>query len=74
VGCIAKHRSCATSVKPRKCPENVPPNQRRRGLCANNIHNSNSLFLIPVFHFPWSEKGREHRMDRVHSKTDRDTV
>lgn len=23
--------------------------------------NSNSFFLIPVFHFPWSEKGREAR-------------
>jgi uncharacterized protein len=22
---------------------------------------SNSFFLIPVFHFPWSEKGRENR-------------
>ena len=31
---------------------------------------SNSFFLIPVFHFPWSEKGREARM----TKTERETV
>jgi hypothetical protein len=24
--------------------------------------SSNSFFLIPVFHFPWSEKGREERL------------
>ncbi|CAJ2500170.1 Uu.00g030230.m01.CDS01 [Anthostomella pinea] len=30
---------------------------------------SNSFFLIPVFHFPWSEKGRESR-----GKTVRETV
>ena len=23
---------------------------------------SNSFFLIPVFHFPWSVKGREDRL------------
>lgn len=27
--------------------------------------NSNSFFLIPVFHFPWSEKGREARLAKV---------
>lgn len=37
---------------------------------AGIADSSNSLFLIPVFHFPWSEKGRETRM----SKSDRDTV
>lgn len=25
------------------------------------LPHSNSFFLIPVFHFPWSEKGRENR-------------
>lgn len=28
-----------------------------------NIYLSNSFFLIPVFHFPWSEKGRENRIN-----------
>lgn len=41
---------------------------------AGIADSSNSFFLIPVFHFPWSEKGREQRMDRVNSKTDRDTA
>ncbi len=30
---------------------------------------SNSLFLIPVFHFPWSEKGREARVAKTESHT-----
>lgn len=30
---------------------------------------SNSFFLIPVFHFPWSEKGREARLAKVASRT-----
>lgn len=30
---------------------------------------SNSLFLIPVFHFPWSEKGREARLTKSASHT-----
>lgn len=25
------------------------------------LDRSNSFFLIPVFHFPWSEKGRARR-------------
>ncbi len=33
--------------------------------------NSNSFFLIPVFHFPWSEKGCENRQA---AKTERQTV
>ncbi len=33
--------------------------------------SSNSFFLIPVFHFPWSEKGRE---DRLASKTASNTT
>ncbi|KAJ2892296.1 uncharacterized protein MKZ38_010042 [Zalerion maritima] len=28
---------------------------------AGIVDSSNSFFLIPVFHFPWSEKGREAR-------------
>ncbi|PWY86800.1 hypothetical protein BO70DRAFT_378440 [Aspergillus heteromorphus CBS 117.55] len=28
---------------------------------AGLLDDSNSFFLIPVFHFPWSEKGRESR-------------
>ncbi|KAL7620624.1 Meiotically up-regulated protein 86 protein [Parahypoxylon ruwenzoriense] len=36
---------------------------------AGIADSSNSFFLIPVFHFPWSEKGR---LDR--GKTDRETA
>lgn len=36
---------------------------------AGIADTSNSFFLIPVFHFPWSEKGREAR-----TKTARETV
>jgi len=36
---------------------------------AGIADSSNSFFLIPVFHFPWSEKGREAR-----GKTERATV
>jgi succinate-acetate transporter protein len=35
---------------------------------AGIADSSNSFFLIPVFHFPWSEKGRESRM----AKSERD--
>ncbi|KAK1753419.1 GPR1/FUN34/yaaH family-domain-containing protein [Echria macrotheca] len=38
---------------------------------AGIADSSNSFFLIPVFHFPWSEKGRE---DRIAAKTERATV
>lgn len=31
--------------------------------------HSNSFFIIPVFHFPWSDKGREARV-----KTERETA
>lgn len=37
---------------------------------AGIADSSNSFFLIPVFHFPWSEKGREVRL----AKTERHTV
>ncbi|KAI1737738.1 gpr fun34 family protein [Xylaria scruposa] len=36
---------------------------------AGIADTSNSFFIIPVFHFPWSEKGRENR-----AKTARETV
>ncbi|KAI1421516.1 gpr fun34 family protein [Xylaria sp. FL1777] len=36
---------------------------------AGIADTSNSFFIIPVFHFPWSEKGREAR-----AKTERETV
>jgi succinate-acetate transporter protein len=36
---------------------------------AGIADSSNSFFLLPVFHFPWSEKAREARM-----KTERETV
>ncbi|KAI0442020.1 gpr fun34 family protein [Xylaria telfairii] len=36
---------------------------------AGIADTSNSFFIIPVFHFPWSEKGRETR-----NKTARETV
>ncbi|KAI1252147.1 hypothetical protein MGN70_006720 [Eutypa lata] len=38
---------------------------------AGIADTSNSFFTIPVFHFPWSEKGRE---SRGHQKTERETV
>lgn len=34
---------------------------------AGIADSSNSLFLIPVFHFPWSEKGREHKLAKQES-------
>jgi len=37
---------------------------------AGIADSSNSFFLIPVFHFPWSEKGREARL----AKSERATV
>jgi len=36
---------------------------------AGIADSSNSFFIIPVLHFPWSEKGRQLRQ-----KTDRETV
>ncbi|KAI1812946.1 GPR1/FUN34/yaaH family-domain-containing protein [Poronia punctata] len=36
---------------------------------AGIADTSNSFFLIPVFHFPWSEKARENKI-----KTERETV
>lgn len=36
---------------------------------AGMADTSNSLFLIPVFHFPWSEKGREARIAKSESHT-----
>jgi len=36
---------------------------------AGLADSSNSFFLLPVFHFPWSEKGRETRMA---AKTERE--
>jgi len=37
---------------------------------AGIADSSNSFFLIPVFHFPWSEKGREAKL----AKSERATV
>jgi hypothetical protein len=39
---------------------------------AGLADTSNSFFIIPVAHFPWSEKGREARSNT--EKTDRETV
>lgn len=36
---------------------------------AGIADSSNSFFLIPVFHFPWSEKGREQRLAKSASRT-----
>ncbi|KAL2179381.1 GPR1/FUN34/yaaH family-domain-containing protein [Thermothelomyces heterothallicus CBS 202.75] len=36
---------------------------------AGIADSSNSFFLIPVFHFPWSEKGREARLAKTSSRT-----
>jgi len=38
---------------------------------AGIADDSNSFFVIPVAHFPWSVKGRERRQS---SKTERETV
>jgi succinate-acetate transporter protein len=35
---------------------------------AGIADSSNSFFLIPVFHFPWSEKGRELRLAKSASR------
>ena len=34
---------------------------KRYNALAGIADTSNSFFLIPVAHFPWSEKGREER-------------
>ncbi|KAL8364830.1 hypothetical protein RB595_003892 [Gaeumannomyces hyphopodioides] len=42
---------------------------------ASITDHSNSLFLIPVFHFPWSEKGRSARAAHAAAhKTDRENA
>ncbi|OTB00722.1 hypothetical protein M426DRAFT_324085 [Hypoxylon sp. CI-4A] len=38
---------------------------------AGIADSSNSFFIIPVFHFPWSEKGRQ---DRSAAKTERENA
>jgi hypothetical protein len=52
-------------------PTRTPPsrNSLRFDWLTLFFSNSNSFFLIPVVHFPWSEKGREAR-----AKTERETV
>ncbi|KAI9825836.1 MAG: hypothetical protein M1832_000776 [Thelocarpon impressellum] len=40
---------------------------------AGLAERSNSFFLIPVVHFPWSDKGRDMRNSPA-AKTERDTV
>lgn len=40
---------------------------------AGIADSSNSFFIIPVFHFPWSEKGRVARNEGI-NKTERETV
>ncbi|OJJ35969.1 hypothetical protein ASPWEDRAFT_51871 [Aspergillus wentii DTO 134E9] len=35
---------------------------------AGVMDDSNSFFIIPVFHFPWSEKGRQSRKERRESQ------
>jgi len=37
---------------------------------AGILDRSNSFFLIPVMHFPWSDKGREMRDDKKGSVDD----
>lgn len=32
------------------------------------IYPSNSFFVIPVAHFPWSDKGREAKLERQRTK------
>jgi len=37
---------------------------------AGILDRSNSFFLIPVAHFPWSDKGRERREEKKGSVDD----
>lgn len=41
----------------------------KKKVYVNTNAHSNSFFLIPVFHFPWSEKGRENRLAKQASHT-----
>jgi len=41
---------------------------------AGIADSSNSFFVIPVAHFPWSDKGREARAAAATTKTERETV
>jgi hypothetical protein len=43
---------------------------------AGIADSSNSFFVVPVFHFPWSEKGRENRVkvDNTAARTDQTAV
>jgi len=34
-------------------------------MLAGIADRSNSFFLIPVLHFPWSDKGRERRASKI---------
>lgn len=34
---------------------------------AGIADNSNTFFVVPVVHFPWSEKGRQTRLERKES-------
>lgn len=69
-------RSHATSVTPTKRPAFAlfsaafEPRDWIGDCWADaTLLNSNSFFLIPVFHFPWSEKGREARLARSETNT-----
>jgi hypothetical protein len=35
---------------------------------AGIADNSNSFFVVPVLHFPWSEKGRSARLRKTTSE------
>lgn len=72
-GCIGQ----ATDRKPPsslqapmlKTPCPTMSSQPLRQFWLTQMSNSNSFFLIPVFHFPWSEKGREARLAKSASHT-----
>lgn len=41
---------------------------------AGIADSSNSFFLIPVFHFPWSDKGRETKLARAATRETREST
>ena len=53
---------------PSPLPGFEPHHENRLADATPSLH-SNSFFLIPVFHFPWSEKGREERLAAKTSNT-----
>jgi succinate-acetate transporter protein len=58
-----------SSRNPRHVPTSPAPLSNHWNISLTLSTHSNSFFLIPVFHFPWSEKGRENRIAKSESHT-----